>query len=175
MQSFDAEENILLTQLIQGVSITEAKKEAQKILRDVNLDDVVIPTKKVVDYSGGQKQRIAFARAVVTNFKVLFGDEPTGNLDPNNAKILMGILKHKIQGTNNCSIVVSHDINLALDFADRIIVINKAEKKINNEIHSFGQIDQNSIYENSNGDWVNRNQKLKKEKLHSDLLAKMIV
>jgi ABC-type cobalamin/Fe3+-siderophores transport system ATPase subunit len=131
----------------------------------------------VSDYSGGQKQRIAFARAIVTNFRVLFGDEPTGNLDPNNADTLMDILKNKVSKTNKSAIIVSHDINLGLKFADRILVINGVVKKQKEEDDLvYGLINNSSVFQRINNDsWVHLNKNLKTENLKTVLLSKMSI
>lgn len=93
-----------------------------------DLDIRVAQAKKMSDkLSGGQKQRVAFARAFNSNYKVLFGDEATGNLDHKTARSLMNALKRKIKDTSAkpiSAILVSHDIELTLEYANRIIVIN---------------------------------------------------
>tara|TARA_B110000977_G_C10950315_1_gene444391 strand:- start:98 stop:952 length:855 start_codon:yes stop_codon:yes gene_type:complete len=177
MQSFDAKENILLTQLIQGADYSKAKIVTDDILENLNLKEVVSNSKRVSDYSGGQKQRIAFARAIVTDFRILFGDEPTGNLDPNNANTLMDILKNKVSKTNKSAVIVSHDINLALKFADRILVINGVVKKQDNEDDIvYGLIDKSSVFEKKNNNfWIHLDENLKSENLKSVLLSKMSI
>ena len=177
MQSFDAVENILLTQLIQGVDYSDAKIIANDILKNLNLKEVVSKSKRVSDYSGGQKQRIAFARAIVTDFRILFGDEPTGNLDPNNANILMQILKNKISNSHKSAVIVSHDINLALKFADRILVINGVIKKQNNvDDLVYGLIDKSSVFEKKNNNfWVHLDENFTPDNLKSVLLSKMSI
>lgn len=75
--------------------------------------------------SGGQKQRVAIARALIKNPKVIIADEPTGNLDNKNRDNVMDLLKSL---SNECLVVVvTHDINLATTYANRIIQIKDGE------------------------------------------------
>ena len=78
---------------------------------------------KVNNLSGGQKQRIAIIRALIKDSRVIVCDEPTGNLDDDNAYQLMDILKNIAK--DRLVIVVSHDKTLANKYASRIIKINK--------------------------------------------------
>jgi ABC-type lipoprotein export system ATPase subunit len=96
------------------------------------------------EYSGGQKQRFAFARAFMAQGRVLFGDEPTGNLDKYNAETLFWFIKRNILSGEKDkkvgAIIVTHSIELALQFADRIIVIIKPER--NTEINVIEKDDE---------------------------------
>lgn len=132
-------ENVLITPLLQGVSRAEAIEKAKDIFKKVKLDDQVAQ-KNITHLSGGQKQRLAFARAIVTNASVLFADEPTGNLDLANASILMKVLIDIIKEKEKTAIIVSHDINLALNYATKIVLIDKMNIHINNSSYSIGKI-----------------------------------
>jgi putative ABC transport system ATP-binding protein len=72
--------------------------------------------------SGGEKQRTAIARALVANPKILFADEPTGNLDEKNADQVMDLLLNLQQAFNTALVIVTHDPGLA-KLADRTITI----------------------------------------------------
>jgi len=91
-----------------------------------------------VNLSGGQRQRLAFVRAINNNFSVIFGDEPTGNLDEANANELLRILKKNLKDSSS-AVVVSHDIDLAVKHADRIIVITISPE-------GYGEILPENIY-----------------------------
>ncbi|HRH65583.1 MAG TPA: ATP-binding cassette domain-containing protein [Bacteroidia bacterium] len=128
MEDFSAFENICLSQMVKDDrSFAEVVKPAELILKRVGLN-----AKEVNQYtlatnlSGGQRQRLSFVRALNVNYSVLFCDEPTGNLDEVNAHELMDIVKGSCSVTRS-AIVVSHDINLALKYADQIAVITKSE------------------------------------------------
>ena len=83
--------------------------------------------------SGGQKQRVAIARALVCDPKVIFADEPTGNLDSKSGSTVMSILE-SLHKSGRTIILVTHDMNVALH-SDRIITIRDGEiisdKKVN--------------------------------------------
>jgi ABC-type lipoprotein export system ATPase subunit len=76
--------------------------------------------------SGGEKQRVAIARALVNRPKILFADEPTGNLDSATGKAIMDILKH-LHGENGMSLLmVTHDLELT-ESADQIVRMQDGE------------------------------------------------
>lgn len=157
MNNFSAWENVKATALFQGMSNREAEALKSDVFHavDINPDkwDVAVS-----NLSGGQRQRLAFARAIMPRFSVLFGDEPTGNLDPVTADKMMArlrdILKQKEEAT---AIIVSHDMTLASRYADRIVRFHKCSIGANNnedEEHVYGLIDEKSIYKrNSENTW----------------------
>ena len=112
--------NVILPLKINGVGFRERRRRALEALRIVELDDKA--KNKANDLSGGQKQRVCIARAVVNNPKVIFADEPTGNLDSATGerieKLLFGLNKKK----GITLIIVTHDQDLA-DKCDRQIHI----------------------------------------------------
>ena len=75
--------------------------------------------------SGGEKQRVAIARALINNPKIILADEPTGNLDENNEKMIFQILKD-LSKEGKCVIVVSHS-NEIKSYADKIIKITNGK------------------------------------------------
>ena len=103
--------NVMLPLKIDGAGLKERKRRAMEALRTVELADKA--KNKARDLSGGQKQRVCIARAIVNNPKVIFADEPTGNLDTttgaNIEKMLLEL--NKKQGIT--LIVVTHDEDLA--------------------------------------------------------------
>jgi len=124
MPNLTALENICLASMIQGDDFETAKKQALKNLDRVGLSSVD-EKRMAMELSGGQRQRVAFVRAISTRYRVLFGDEPTGNLDEFNTYELMEILRENIRDDGKSVIIVSHNIDVALRFADQIIVIAK--------------------------------------------------
>ena len=126
MPNFSAGENMMVSLLIEGKTLMEARGEVLSVMRRLSLDESIFD-KKITALSGGQRQRLAFVRAITANFDVLFGDEPTGNLDKNTSGELMTIMKEHIQEKNKTGIIVSHDLGLALKFADMIIPITEKE------------------------------------------------
>jgi ABC-type lipoprotein export system ATPase subunit len=105
--------------------------------------------KKTYELAGGQKQRLAFVRAITPEFDVLFADEPTGNLDRKNAREVMNRLKTEVTGKNKSAIIVTHDVVLAEEFADQIIIIDKQ--------NGIGQINHKNVFSKKSDDigWVN--------------------
>lgn len=125
MRNFTAFENIAFTRMLQGFSRFSCFQRTKKVLADLGLDHID-ENRMAQELSGGQQQRLAFARAILPDFTVLFGDEPTGNLDAENAVRVMEILTDKLNDHEGASaIIVSHDMHLAVTFADVIVKIRK--------------------------------------------------
>jgi putative ABC transport system ATP-binding protein len=103
--------NVVLPLKIAGVSGRERKKRAMEALKTVELDDKA--RSKARNLSGGQKQRVCIARALVNNPKVIFADEPTGNLDSNTGKRVEDLLFSLNVNNGITLIVVTHDQDLA--------------------------------------------------------------
>lgn len=161
MPNFSALENVGLTELIQNKPESEAYFNAiESLVKNLSVTSLSY-TKKPFEFSGGERQRLAFARAINPEFTVLFGDEPTGNLDHFNSVKLMHFIREFItkQRNNVSAIIVSHNIPLTLDFADRIIVLTKKENGIST-------IDPHFIYDRDNIKWFeskSEQQKIQKE------------
>lgn len=149
MRNFTAYENISITRMLQGFSQEESFDRASKVLEDLGLPHIS-KDRMAQELSGGQQQRLAFARAIIPEFTVLFGDEPTGNLDGENAAKAMELLSNKLEEYNGSSaIIVSHDMHLAVTFGDVIIKISKVEHTRNtndDEITFYGLINSDSAY-----------------------------
>lgn len=167
MRNFTAFENISFTRMLQGYSKYSCFNRTRKVLADLGLEHVDAQ-RMAQELSGGQQQRLAFARAILPDFTVLFGDEPTGNLDPENANRVMQILSNKLDELGDASaIVVTHDMHLAVTFADVIIKICKRirpKQNENDEDVAYGVIDDQCVYTPrndagiinwSNGDGIN--------------------
>ena len=173
--SLTAFQNVLSSSLIQGQDIKLKAKEAESILNEL-LSDLNIDSRDEIDIttmSGGQRQRISFARAILADFKILFADEPTGNLDWYNAKKLMNFLKKKIP-SHGAGIIVSHDIDLSLEFADKIVLIDKKNKKVNGEDFSYGIISLENTFVKENNSWTNGKIKLDNSNFLSFIKEKFI-
>lgn len=160
MANFSALENVGLTELIQNKPESEAYFNAiESLVKNLSVTSLSY-SKKPYEFSGGERQRLAFARAINPEFTVLFGDEPTGNLDHFNSIKLMNFVRDFItnQRENVSAIIVSHNIPLTLDFADRIIVLTKKENGIST-------IDPHFIYDRDKLKWFeSRREQLKIQK-----------
>ncbi|MCI6535272.1 ABC transporter ATP-binding protein [Lachnospiraceae bacterium HCP28S3_F9] len=124
-------ENVCVPAGYAGERKKERNKRAEELLKVVGLGDKV--HSRPSQLSGGEKQRVAIARALINNPKIILADEPTGNLDSNNSRIVMELLKKKyIEGKT--IIMVTHDPSLEI-YATKIIHIvdGKIEEiKVNN-------------------------------------------
>ena len=149
MQNFTAYENIAITRMLQGYTQEESFDKAAALLSDLGLGSLD-RQRLSQELSGGQQQRLAFARAILPDFTVLFGDEPTGNLDPENAMKAMEILAAKLGELKGSSaIIVTHDMHLAITFGDMVIKVRKearSGKDIHGETSYYGLIDQESVF-----------------------------
>jgi lipoprotein-releasing system ATP-binding protein len=158
MKNFTAFENIAFTRMLQGFSQFSSFQRTKKVLEDLGLEHVD-EKRMAQELSGGQQQRLAFARAILPDFTVLFGDEPTGNLDAENAIRVMEILNAKLNEHEGASaIIVSHDMHLAVSFADVIIKIRKCirpKQHDDDEDISYGVIDESCVYTQQNDLWTN--------------------
>ena len=149
MQNFTAYENIALTRMLQGYSEKESFDKAREVLEDLGLGHIG-PDRMAQELSGGQQQRLTFARAILPDFSVLFGDEPTGNLDSENAVKAMELLAARLNTHKGSSaIIVSHDMHLSTRFADRIVLIRRHRRNDRNEhgeYDYYGRIDDTSVF-----------------------------
>jgi len=103
--------NVLLPLEIAGKNNRKGKLKVKEVLDLVGLGDKL--TEKVVNLSGGQKQRVAIARSLVNNPKVIFADEPTGNLDTETGDKIVEILLDLQKRLGTTLIIVTHDHTLA--------------------------------------------------------------
>ena len=104
-------QNIALPLEIARVSTKLQKKLITKSLEDVDLLDKI--GAKANDLSGGQKQRLSIARAIVNKPKIIFADEPTGNLDSVNGEKIIDLLFNLNKTLKSTLILVTHDPDLA--------------------------------------------------------------
>ena len=118
--------------------------KVDSVLKSVNLDK--FKTRHPNQLSGGQCQRAAIARAIVKNPKLILCDEPTGNLDSDNSKQVLDILKQLSQ--DRLIIVVSHNIYDARHYADRIIELKdgKVKSDLENDLNRRFLIENNVLY-----------------------------
>ena len=110
LPEFNALENTLMPALIAGIGRKEANVKARQILNDVGLSERL--THKPGELSGGEQQRVAVARALVLNPKVVFADEPTGNLDTQTGEELFRLLMD-LNNKGITFIIVTHNDTLA--------------------------------------------------------------
>ncbi len=118
--TMDALENVALPLTFRGVSRDERMKKADQMLELVNLKK----HKKHFpnQMSGGQQQRVGVARALVSDPKIIFADEPTGNLDSHTSEEVMELMRRVVKEQKRTLVMVTHDNHLAA-YADRVFHI----------------------------------------------------
>ncbi|NPA13492.1 MAG: ABC transporter ATP-binding protein [Aquificae bacterium] len=118
LPEFTAVENVMIP--LQIYSNREPRKEAEEILTKLGLKDRL--DHKPSQLSGGEQQRVAIARAIIGKPKLLLADEPTGNLDGENTKRVMEILKQLNKENKMGMVIATHDREVA-EYCDRIIFL----------------------------------------------------
>ncbi len=111
-------ENVELPLLVSGIKQNAARKQAEDILELVNLGDQ--RSKKPMELSGGQQQRVAVARALVNSPAIVWGDEPTGNLDSETSMEIMEVLRNLNKQKGQTFVLVTHSDEVG-KVTDRII------------------------------------------------------
>ncbi|MCR4938543.1 MAG: ABC transporter ATP-binding protein [Treponemataceae bacterium] len=111
LKDFTALENVMLPSYMSGVSKKAAKERAAQLLCDVGLKDRMehLPSQ----LSGGERQRAAVARALINDPSLILADEPTGNLDPENAALISDLLFNMVDKYHKTLLLVTHDMGLA--------------------------------------------------------------
>ena len=105
-------ENVTYPMGLAGKPMKESRGKAKELLAAVGLDDVD-PRKLPAMLSGGQQQRVAIARALASEAKIILADEPTGNLDSENGRLIVDLLRRLVDERGYCVIVVTHDMDIA--------------------------------------------------------------
>lgn len=113
-------ENVELPLMFKRVRKKKRKNMAKDMLMKVGLENRI--NHKPKEMSGGQQQRVGIARAFVAKPKIVFADEPTGNLDTKTTMEVMALIKGIARDNNQTIVMVTHDPRLA-EFADKIIRI----------------------------------------------------
>ncbi len=118
LPEFSALENVVLPQMIDGISRGTATKRATELLTDVGLAARL--HHRPARLSGGEQQRVAIVRAMANRPKLLLADEPTGNLDPTTAGGVFDMLAQIVKASGLAALVATHNIELGRRM-DRIV------------------------------------------------------
>ena len=117
----NVKENITLPFLYSDNTPKDLDFRVSSLLQMLNLSNY--ENKKINQLSGGEQQRVAIARALINNPSIIFADEPTGNLDLGNTKIILKTLK-ALSKEGKIVIVVTHDSTVK-NYSDRVIELEK--------------------------------------------------
>lgn len=118
ISTLSAMENVSLGLTFKGVPRAKRNKMAKDMLTNVGLGNRL--HHKPSEMSGGQQQRVSIARAFVSNPKIVFADEPTGNLDTRTTFEVMDLITSMAREANQTLIIVTHDTEIS-GYADRIV------------------------------------------------------
>ena len=111
LNDFSSLYNVSLPLLIKGIDKRKAVKLAEDILKKVGLEKRL--KHKPSQLSGGERQRVAIARAMISEPACLLADEPTGNLDANNAKDVLDLIVELNDSKRTSLLIVTHDLSIA--------------------------------------------------------------
>ena len=134
LSTLTAMENVTLPLIFEKVPKKQRIERAKKMLSAVGLKERM--NHKPKEMSGGQQQRVSIARAFINNPKIIFADEPTGNLDTKTTYEMMDLITGMARKNKQTLIIVTHDLEIS-EYADRIIHFSdgKIEKiDINNKV-----------------------------------------
>lgn len=120
LPEFSALENVMLPQMIRGLSRIEASKRAEEILGYLGLKERI--THRPAELSGGEQQRVAIARAVANAPRLLLADEPTGNLDVHTAERVFGTLSELVRASGLAAIIATHNLEIAAQMDRRVTI-----------------------------------------------------
>jgi putative ABC transport system ATP-binding protein len=126
-----AAENVELALAFGGLRGRERETRASELLQRVGLGER--QDHRPAELSGGEQQRVAIARALANRPRVLLADEPTGNLDSTRARELLSLLREMVSHDKLTVLMVTHDRDLAAQFADRTIQMRDGRTVIGDE------------------------------------------
>lgn len=110
LPEFSVIENLVIPQMINGKTKKEAILNAMAKLEV--LDMLQYAEKDVTKLSGGEQQRVAVARSIVNDPHLILADEPTGNLDQQNTKLVLQLIKKQIKNHNKAAVIVTHNTEI---------------------------------------------------------------
>ena len=122
LPEFSALENIVLTQLANGIAQSVAEEHALDLLGRVGVAERA--KHRAAALSGGEQQRVAFCRALANKPKLLLADEPTGNLDPGTSDRVFDALMELVRASGLSALIATHNLELAARM-DRTVRLEK--------------------------------------------------
>ena len=116
---------------LENVSIATLLADTEidtRLLKELEIEDTM--GQKIGELSGGQQQRVSIARVLSKKPKIIFADEPTGNLDSETAELVIDVMKRYIKRNNAAMVLVTHDKDVASKCDSKCILANKKISKI---------------------------------------------
>ena len=141
-------QNVELPMIYSGLSSKERRERAMDSLKSVNMEDR--SKHRPSQLSGGQQQRAAIARALVNDPRIIFADEPTGNLDSNTGELILGMFD-KLHKDGRTVMLVTHDPEIAsvtprrIEIRDGKIAI-EIDPKLGGEVPKYKEIKANQSH-----------------------------
>ena len=120
LSEFSALENVMMPQLVRGIAKKEAINRARQLLSELGLEDRL--DHRPGQLSGGEQQRVAIARALANEPDILLADEPTGDLDPETARLVFRQLLDAVRSRGVAALVATHNLPLA-GHMDRVVLL----------------------------------------------------
>ncbi|PCG08012.1 ABC transporter [Sphingomonas ginsenosidimutans] len=122
LPDFNAIENVVLPQLIQGATLAAAEERAAALLSALGVGHRL--THRPAQLSGGEQQRVAVARALANRPALVLADEPTGNLDERTADVVLAEFLRLVRGEGSAALVATHNERLAAKM-DRVVRLHE--------------------------------------------------
>jgi putative ABC transport system ATP-binding protein len=120
LDSLTVKENIMLPMILDKCTESQMEKKTDEVMKLFDIHSLA--NKYPYNISGGQQQRVAVGRAIINNPTIVFGDEPTGNLDSKSSKVIMECFEKMNRELRNTILLVTHDVNAA-SYCNRIIFL----------------------------------------------------
>lgn len=122
LPEFTALENVIIPQMIAGLTKSKAAERAAQLLDYMRIGQR--STHRPAELSGGEQQRVAIARAVANGPKLLLADEPTGNLDPETADYVFNALTSLVRSSGLAALIATHNHTLAAQMDRTVTIVN---------------------------------------------------
>ena len=122
LNEFSAVENIALSRIIKGFNFNDSLKHSRKLLAKVGLENQL--NSRPLELSGGEQQRVAICRAIANDPQLILADEPTGNLDQENSRLVFDLLFNMVKETSVSALVATHNLDL-MKKMDRVLKLTK--------------------------------------------------
>ncbi len=118
LNEFTAVENVMLPQMIRGLTRNDANDRAGELLSYLGLKERL--HHRPAELSGGEQQRVAIARAVANAPRILLADEPTGNLDPRTSEHVFRALTQLVRASRLAAVIATHNLDIAARMDRRV-------------------------------------------------------